>query len=502
MTPLLQIRNLRRTYGPVVALDDISLHLEVGEVLGLIGQNGSGKSTLMKILAGLEQPDKGELLIDGKPVRIRSSANAVQFGIGMVHQEQSLLPNLTVAENIFLDKPHSAKSGGIYRWPKLEAAARDQLRKINVDIPPSTLVEDLRFAERQQVELAKVLAIEEVVKRPPIILLDEPTSVLTPDEIELLFGQINRLRKRAAIVFISHRLEEILEVCDRAIVLTNGRIVAERKGADTNRHELFELMVGRQRAEIPSIRKPSTGGQVISVNGLCGGDAFTNVSFDLKQGEILGIAGVQGSGGEELCRAVFGAHDVTGGSVEIGGKRSPMSGPREAIANGVGYLPSNRRLEGMMLGRSLTENMAITFGLEYGKRNVLVDRRAEARVTESWLKRLKVKTPSAKVNIGSLSGGNQQKVVLGKWLMGRRLKVLLLDHPTRGLDPGARDDLFEAIRNSASEGLAVIFVGDTTAEILELSDKVLVMKDGHVVRKYDLAAGEKPSEGEIVAAMV
>ncbi|RUX20839.1 sugar ABC transporter ATP-binding protein, partial [Mesorhizobium sp. M7A.F.Ca.US.011.01.1.1] len=188
--------------------------------------------------------------------------------------------------------------------------------------------------------------------------------------------------------------------------------------------------------------------------------------------------------------------------VELGGKKSSIGGPREAIANGVGYLPSNRRLEGMMRGRSLIENMAITFGLDYGRHNLFIDRRQERRVTESWLKRLKVKTPSAKVNIEALSGGNQQKVVMGKWLMGRRLKVLLLDHPTRGLDPGARDDLFDAIRNSASDGLVVIFVGDTTAEILELSDKVLVMKDGRVVQKYDLSGGDTPTEGEIVAAMV
>ncbi|WP_018099324.1 sugar ABC transporter ATP-binding protein [Sinorhizobium meliloti] len=502
MTPLLQVRNLRRTYGPVVALNGVSLELRVGEVLGLIGQNGSGKSTLMKILAGLEQPDGGDLLIEGNPVRLKSSADAVRFGIGMVHQEQSLLPNLTVAENIFLDKPHPSKRGGLYRWSALEAAARKQLEKIKVDISPSAVVEDLSFAERQQVELAKVLAIEEVVNRPPVILLDEPTSVLTPDEIELLFQQVNRLRQRAAIIFISHRLEEILHVCDRAIVLTNGNLVAERRGADTDRHELFELMVGRRHNTAIGERSPTTGRKVLEVKNLAAGDAFSNVSFDLKGGEILGIAGVQGSGGEELCRAIFGAEAITGGSLELEGNQLSVVGPRDAIRNGIGYLPSNRRLEGMLRGRSLVENMAVTFGLEYGKGNVILDRRSEGEVARNWLQRLKVKTPSPYVNIEALSGGNQQKVVMGKWLMGKRLKVLLLDHPTRGLDPGAREDLFAAIRDSASRGLVVVFVGDTTAEILELSHKVLVMKDGRVAQKYDLAAGDRPSEGDIVAAMV
>ena len=504
MTGVLAVRGLRKAYGPVVALEGLDLDIRAGEVLGLVGQNGSGKSTLLKILAGLVAPDEGSLVFDGKPIRLRSAAAAGQLGIGMVHQEQSLLPNLTVAENIFLDKPHAAKAGGLYRWAALDAAARRQLAKIGVDIPPRTLVEDLRFAERQQVELAKVLAIEDMVDRPPVILFDEPTSVLTPDEIALLFQQIDRLRRRAAIVFVSHRMEEILSISDRVIVMTDGRKMADRPAHSVDRHELYELMVGRQRAKATATRPPAASGSppVLQVEGLGNGHHFQNISFDLRRGEIVGIAGVLGSGAEELCRTLFGAETIDGGTVRLDGKRLPCSDPRSAIRRGIGYLPANRRLEGMLKGRTLVQNMVVTFGLDYGRARTILRHGAERAAAATWMTRLKVKSGSPDAMIESLSGGNQQKVILGKWLMGRHLKVLLLDHPSRGLDPGARDDLFDAIRAEVAKGLAVIFVGDTIAEILELSNRVLVMRDGAVTARFDLDAGQQPHEEEIVAAMV
>ena len=504
MTRVLEVRGLRKAYGPVVALEGLDLDIRAGEVLGLVGQNGSGKSTLLKILAGLVAPDEGSLILDGRPIRLRSAAAAGQLGIGMVHQEQSLLPNLTVAENIFLDKPHAAKKGGLYRWAALDAAARQQLAKINVDIPPRTLVEDLRFAERQQVELAKVLAIEDMVDRPPVILFDEPTSVLTPDEIALLFTQINRLRQRAAIVFVSHRMEEILSISDRVIVMTDGRKMADRPARGVDRHELYELMVGRQRAQPIATRPPAASASppVLNVEALGNGHHFQNVSFDLRRGEIIGIAGVLGSGAEELCRTLFGAETIDSGTVQLDGRRLACSDPRSAIRRGIGYLPANRRLEGMLKGRTLIQNMVVTFGLDYGRAKTIVRHDSERTIATAWMTRLKVKSASPDAMIESLSGGNQQKVILGKWLMGRNLKVLLLDHPSRGLDPGARDDLFDVIRSEAAKGLAVIFVGDTIAEILELSNRVLVMRDGAITARFDLNSGQHPHEEEIVAAMV
>jgi ribose transport system ATP-binding protein len=505
MTGSLVLKGVRKTYGSVVALEGIDLEIPAGQVLGLIGQNGSGKSTLLKILAGLAMPDEGQVILDGKPTILDSAATAGSFGIGMVHQEQSLIPNLTVAENIFLDKPHPAKKNGLYRWGALNRAAQEQLRKISVELPVKALVEDLRFAERQQVELAKVLAIEELVDRPPIILFDEPTSVLTPDEIKLLFKQINRLRGNATIVFVSHRLEEVLEISDRIVVMTDGRKVAERDSHSVDRNELYELMVGRQRVtSVRSERKPaaSDAKPVLKIERLKSGQHFRNVDFELRRGEILGIAGVLGSGAEEMCRAVFGAEKIDSGRIAIEGRAVTPGSPRNAVSEGIGYLPADRRAEGMLPSRSLFENAVLTFGLDYGWRSLILKRNSERPAALEWMQRLKVKMHSPYAPISSLSGGNQQKTVLAKWLLAKRLKVLFLDHPSRGLDPGARDDLFAVIRQQAEKGLSIVFVGDTISELLELSDRILVMRDGEITAHFDLASGELPKEEEVVAAMV
>ncbi|TCR94769.1 sugar ABC transporter ATP-binding protein [Rhizobium sp. BK418] len=505
MTCSLVLKGVRKTYGSVVALEGIDLEIPAGQVLGLIGQNGSGKSTLLKLLAGLAAPDEGQIILDGKSITLDSAATAASYGIGMVHQEQSLIPNLTVAENIFLDKPHPSKKGGVYRWAALNAAAAEQLRKISVELPTRALVEDLRFAERQQVELAKVLAIEELVDRPPIILFDEPTSVLTPEEIKLLFKQINRLRGSATIVFVSHRLEEVLEISDRIVVMTDGRKVAERDSNAVDRAELYELMVGRQRA--PNVEADRTsvraeGKPLLVVERLGGGQHFRNVNFEVRRGEILGIAGVLGSGAEEVCRAVFGAERIDTGRIAIEGKAVIPGSPRNAVREGIGYLPADRRAEGMLPSRSLFENAVLTFGPDYGWRSLILRRSSERPAALDWMRRLKVKMQTPHAPISSLSGGNQQKTVLAKWLLAKHLKVLFLDHPSRGLDPGARDDLFAVIREQAEKGLSIVFVGDTISELLELSDRILVMRDGEITAHFDLASGAIPKEEEVVAAMV
>lgn len=503
MTGSLILQGVRKTYGNVVALEGLDLEIPAGQVVGLIGQNGSGKSTFLKILAGLTTPDQGHLILDSKPIILDSAATAGRYGIGMVHQEQSLIPNLTVAENIFLDKPHPAKKNGFFRWSALNKAAREQLNKISVDLPTDVLVEDLRFAERQQVEFAKVLAIEELVDRPPIILFDEPTSLLTPDEIKLLFKQINRLRGSATIVFVSHRLEEVVEISDRIIVMTDGRKVAERTKGSVDRNELYELMIGRRQTIEPKGDRPASDlAPILKVDRLGSGNHFRDVSFEVRPGEILGIAGVLGSGAEEVCRALFGAEHIKTGTIELGGQdRSPTS-PRVAVKNGIGYLPADRRGEGMLPSRSIMENAVLTFGLDYGVGSTILQRARERPVALDWMKRLNVKMDKTTAAISSLSGGNQQKIVLAKWLMAKDLKVLLLDHPSRGLDPGARDELFAVIRQQARNGLSIVFVGDTIAELLELSDRILVMRDGEITARFDLAIDMMPKEEDIVAAMV
>jgi ribose transport system ATP-binding protein len=504
MIPLLQARGVCKSFGRVVALEPIDLELRQGEVLGLVGQNGSGKSTLLKIMAGLVQPDSGDLWLRDKPIRLSGQLSATLNGIGMVHQEQSLVPNLTVAENIFLDKPNPAKRRGLYRWRQLYEDAARQLAKIEVSIDPRAIVEDLRFSQRQQVELAKVLAIEELVDHPPVILFDEPTSVLTQAEITLLFRQINRLREKAAIVFVSHRLDEILSICDRTVVMTDGRKVADHPTTDIDREGLYSLMVGRQRASsaISHAAAAAAAAPRLEVEGLSAGRHLTKVSLQVAKGEIVGLLGVQSSGAEELCRAVFGAEDDTSGIIRLNGASISATFPAQAIRNGIGYLPANRHMEGMLKGRSLAENMVLTYGLDYGRGGIIIDRSAEDAAAGSWLRRLKVKARGLQARIDELSGGNQQKVVLAKWLMSNRLQLLLLDHPTRGLDPGARDDLFDVIRGEVAKGLSVIFVADTIGEVLDLSDRILIMRDGSISAQYDLRGGGRPSEEDLVKSMV
>jgi ribose transport system ATP-binding protein len=505
MRSILAARALTKRFPGVMALDGVDLDLNENEVVGLVGQNGSGKSTLLKAIAGIQEPDTGEIRLRGKHVRLRSALEAARLGIGMVHQEQSLIPNLSVAENIFLDKSHAGKRFGWYSWKTLCAAARYQLEKVDLDVDPSGPVEELTFAQRQMVELAKVLSVEELIADPLVILFDEPTSVLASAEIEALFCQIRRLRNRSAILFVSHRLDEVLEISDRVVVMTDGSKAAEGLTSAMSKDQLYHLMVGRHRkAQQPGGHtegKPK-GPVALRCQNLTSDRSFRGVNLALHQGEILGLAGVLGSGAEEVCRAIFGAQRNVRGTIEVAGKRVPIRSPADAVRAGLGYIPADRKGEALLRGRTLIENIVLTFGLEYAHFGFLINRRREKQESLAWMARLKVKARSSDERIERLSGGNQQKVVVGKWLLSSRLKVLLLDHPTRGLDAGAKDDLFETIRQAAREGLSIIFVADTVEEILELSDSIVVMKDGCITASFELLEAGRPSEEQIVRAMV
>jgi ribose transport system ATP-binding protein len=498
-----EVRNLVKRFGPVTALDDVSVSLYRNEVVGLIGQNGSGKSSLMKTLAGVQRPDTGSMFLRGQAVSFRSTVDAARSGVGLVHQEQSLVPNLTVAENIFIDKSASYVKGGWYRWRELMEAARRQLDKIELDIRPDTLVEKLSFGQRQMVELAKVLALEEMVAEDLVIMFDEPTSMLTSPEIDDLFRQIERIRSRASIVFISHRMDEVLTPSDRVYVMSDGRCVAERQRGQVDADELYELMVGKQRStasresETPRLSKPR-----LVLEGARFNQDVGPFSITVDQGEILGLIGVQRSGAETLCRGLFGIDEVTDGEIVLDGKPFRPAMPTDAVQRGVGYVPAERKKEGMLAGVSVLENMTLSFGFDFGFGGVIANRRKEHAVASDWARRLKVKTPSLHADIAKLSGGNQQKAVLGKWLMGKNLRLLLLDHPTRGLDPGARADLFETMRALAKEGLSIVFVADTLDEVLLLSDTVAVMRDGKFSEVFRDIGRNRPTEEQIVRAMV
>lgn len=505
MSALFSLQNISKRFPGVVALDDIDMELREHEVLGLIGQNGSGKSTLMKIIGGLHQPSAGEMRLRGSPVRFGSPLEAARAGIGLVHQEQSLIGNLTVAENLFIDKPTDFSRFGFYRRGRMNDAARIQLDKVELDIAPDTPVDQLTFAQRQMVELAKVLSLEELVEGHLVVLFDEPTSVLTTTEIQALFRQVRRLKARSSVVFISHRMDEVLAISDRVYVLSDGRNVAERAKGETDPDELYELMVGRQRAGsvLPRNNLPDKSApKRLEVRDLTVPGKVADVTFDVASGEIVGLIGVQGSGAEAVCRAIFGVEDSYGGNISYEGQPVRMSCPSGAVALGIGYVPAERKTEAMMKGMSVCENMAVTFGSDYGYGGLLLSKRRERREVADWVERLKIKTPSLDHRIDQLSGGNQQKAVLSKWLLGRSLRLLVLDHPTRGLDPGARADLFNAIRQLAEDGLSIVFVGDTLDEMVTLSDTILVLRDGKVSQRFDNVQAKRPSEEDIVRAMV
>lgn len=502
----LSVHNVSKSYPGVQALRDVSVELRDNEILGLIGQNGSGKSTLLKIMSGIEQPTQGTIRLRNRETTISTPLAAARMGIGMVHQEQSLIPNLTVAENIFFDKPSKYRRFGIYDWAGLNREAAKQLEKLESNIRPDTLVEKLSFSDRQMVEFAKVLAVEELVDTPLVVLFDEPTSLLSPREVDDLFRQIRRLKRRASVVFISHRMSEVLEISDRVHVMSNGENVAERTKEGTNDEELYQLMVGTRRSDDYYFEERRRHiGDVparLVVDRLSAPGKFKNVSLDLRPGEIMAITGVAGSGAEEFCRALFGAEDNVSGSITIDGvRRDPKNGPASAIALGMAYLPAERKVEGVVTGRTIVDNIVLTFGSGLG-RHGLINRRAEVLGALQWINRLKVKTPTPAEYVERLSGGNQQKVALAKWLISGALRILILDHPTRGLDPGAKSDLFAAIRDLADEGVSIIFVSETLEETLGMADTITVMRDGEVTAKYGDLITKKPPPEAIVEAMV
>ena len=502
--PVLSVEGLTKRYPGVTALDEMSFEVRPHEVVGLVGENGAGKSTLLKCLVGQVRPDAGTIRLQGEPVTLRGVAHAGSKGIGMVFQEQSLVPNITVAENILLGAEREGVRTGIYRWGAMKALAQKQLDKFDSRIDPGARTDTLTFAQRQMVEVAKVLAIEERTATEPIVLLDEPTSVLERQEIATLFSQIERLRQRASVVFVSHRLEEVLEVSDRIYVLRNGQVVAEVDPRDTGPADLHHLLIGRESngghyhedAQQPCDAAPLRLRVEDLTTAGCRG-----VSFDIRAGEVVGVAGLQGSGREALCRALFGATRATRGRVILDERKLRLRSPRAAVRAGVGYVPAERRTDGIVPPMSVAENLSMAYVGEVC-RGPLLQGRLERGLVDRWVQRLGIKTPSSATAIGTLSGGNQQKVVLGRWMVGEDLRLLILDHPTRGLDVGAKSDVYALIRDLARDGCAVLLLSDTLEEMIALSHRVVVMKDGEVVKTVDTPRGAKPDPVVILEEMV
>lgn len=503
--PTLKLTGLAKEFGPVQAVRDITLEIPRNEVLGLIGENGAGKSSLLKILTGIYEPDRGTIEVNGTPQRFRRPQDAAAAGIGVVHQEQSLLTNLSVAENIAMNATGSkdqATRFGLYRWKQLNAEAEEVLRKVGADIDPRTIVDDLSFVDRQMVEIARAIRVDEITHAAPLVILDEPTSVLERNETEILEREIRKLKELGAVIFVSHRLDEVLRICDRIVVMRAGELVADRRTDSVTEDELFQLMIGHNSQAEKHPRDPRRSGETpaLEVKGLSRRHAFNDVSFSVEPGRITTIVGTIGSGREEVCRAIFGAEPFDKGVLKVSGKEIRSWSVGQAVRSGVAYIPAERKVEGMVGGLTAAENLTLTHPGR-SKRGPFLSRRARKAVAEEWFERLDVRPRTPTLNLERFSGGNQQKVVMAKWLMADDLKVLVLDHPLRGLDPGAKETVNAQIRAACDRGAAVVLLPDTLEEALDMGDEILVMRDGEVTARFDTAE-QTPTALDLLERMV
>lgn len=481
---MLELRRISKSYPGVDALRGVSLAVGAGEVLGLVGENGAGKSTLIRIVSGAERPDGGRIGFEGEPAAFASPADARERGIAVIHQELSLVPQLSVRENLFLGTGWSRRGIVRRRWEEREA--RRLLRLLEMDIDPDTRCSELSLGARQAVEIAKALALE-----PRLLILDEPTAALSPREARALLRQVRELARRgAAAIYISHRLEEIEAVADRVAVLRDGELVRsidrrEPAGGDDglaplDRDKLIEAMVGRSlSAEFPPRLPGAVGDARLEVRGLSAGRRVRDVSFDIRRGEVLGLAGLVGAGRTEVARMIFGAMASDGGEVRLDGRRLDLRSPRQAIRSGICLLPEDRRGQGLVLSRSARDNFALPNLDRFRRLRGLVDRRREGRAFSRWREQLDIRLVRAGQRVATLSGGNQQKIVIARWLE-RGARVVLCDEPTRGIDVGARYEIYEWIRRMASEGRAVLLISSELEEVLGMSDRVLVMHEGRI----------------------
>ncbi len=498
-----KVEKVSMTFGVVQALKDVSIEINDGEVVGLVGENGAGKSTLLKVLSGTNQPDVGHFILNGKKQSFASVADATKAGISMVYQEQSLLPNITVGENILLGVEGSAIKWGTYSPRKIQRKALEYLKRVNLDIDPRTRTEDLSFGTRQMIEVAKALAVAEYSGNPPVVLLDEPTSVLERNEIKVLFDVVKSIKKETSVVFISHRLEEVLEISDRVYVMRDGEVVSEVKPQDVSVDELFALMVGRDltqsyfREELTNTPHSAVRLEVRNLSA----SGFKGINFSVKRGEIVSFLGLQDSGRENLARVIFGALPHKSGEILIDGERFSAKSTTSAVKHGIGYIPSERKVDGVVLAMSVSENLTMAHPGKVASLKIF-NRRKMKSVVSFWIEKLGIKTPSGDTPIRSLSGGNQQKVVLAKWLMDENLRVLILDTPTRGLDVGAKTEIYAILRDLAAKGISIIFLADALEEGIFMSHRVFTMKDGVISGEFSSAPGARPERTDVVERML
>ena len=471
---LLQVRNVSKGFPGVVALDDVSLQLRCGTVHALIGENGAGKSTLMKIIAGVYTPDAGELRLRGSAVHLSSPRQALQNGIAMIHQELNLLPYMSVAENIWICR-EPVNACGVIRHRELHRRTHALLERLRIDIDPQAEVCTLSIAARQMVEIAKALSYES-----ELLIMDEPTSALTETEAQHLFAIIRELQAQGkGILYITHKMDELFEIADEVSVLRDGRHIGTDSPRNLTRHELIRMMVGRELSQIFPREPARPGAVVLSARELTLEQQFHDISFDLHAGEILGIAGLLGSGRSKLAETLFGLTPASSGRLLIEGCEVRVDSPRAAMARGMAFVTEDRKETGCFLGLSVLENLEISVLNRDFVRFGFVRQRAVTQACAAMSRLLRVKTPDLHERIGNLSGGNQQKVLLGRWLLSGP-KILILDEPTRGVDVGAKAEIHQLIARLVAQGMAVLMISSEMPEILGMSHRIMVMHEGRV----------------------
>lgn len=489
---MLRLQGIRKAFPGVVALDGVDLELLAGEVHILLGENGAGKSTLMKIISGAVRRDAGIISIDGVPVEITGPRHAQQLGIGIIYQEFNLIPHLTAGENILLGREPSLLPGLIDQRRLMEDAQK-LLNDLGVTIDARTVVRRLSVAQQQMVEVAKALSLN-----ARVLIMDEPTSALTESEIKELFSAIRRLKTRGvAIVYISHRMEELFLIGDRVTVLRDGRHVGTRRIAETAMPELVRMMVGRDLNEHFPKQAARAGEEALRVEGLTRKGILEDITFTLRRGEVVGIAGLMGSGRTELARAIFGADPLDAGKVFVHGRERRLNSPRAAIDAGIGFLTEDRKTQGLILVLSVQENICLPSAGTFSRVGFMQAARERAAATKA-ITDLRIKTPSAQQRVGLLSGGNQQKVVLGKWLC-TEADILIFDEPTRGIDVGSKVEIYQLINQLAARGAGILMISSELPEILGMSDRILVMNGGRLAGEF--TAAEATQEKLLKAAI-
>jgi ribose transport system ATP-binding protein len=484
VSPLLEMRGITKRFPGVVALDGVDFELERGEVHVLLGENGAGKSTLIKMLSGAYQPDEGEILIEGEPARISSATVAQSLGISTIYQEFNLVPQLTVAENIYLGR--QPRRFGIVDHRRMVEDARGLLERMKVRVDPRAKVSELGVAQRQMVEIAKALSLE-----ARVLIMDEPTASLSGAEVERLFEIVRGLKEEGvSMIFISHHLEEVAEIGDRVTVLRDGKFV-DRVPASTDPAEFVRMMVGRSIDEQFPRRRPELGEVLLEVKNLTREGVLDDISFRIRAGEVVGIAGIVGAGRTELARAIFGADPLDSGEVWVEGRRIKPGDVREAQRRGIGFVTEDRQGQGIVPPLSVAENLGLA-SLPKNTRAGLVDRGEQRRQAGRMIEDLNIRTPGPEQEVRYLSGGNQQKVVIGKWLLADS-KVLIMDEPTRGIDVGAKVEIYELMNELTAQGAGILMISSELPEVLGMSDRILVMSGGRIVG--ELSAEEATQEG-------